>query len=102
MIEDYSVRRRALSGASTFRRVQSQALILDGKDNPMSRTMTNKTARNEKSSEPANVNKDHQAIEALAYQLWVLRGRPIGAPAVDWVRAEEELSNAMKSVRRAA
>jgi hypothetical protein len=66
----------------------------------MSRTMTNKIARNEKSSEPANVNTDHQAIEALAYQLWVLRGSPIGAPAVDWVRAEEELRNAMKSVRR--
>jgi hypothetical protein len=68
----------------------------------MSGTMTNEIASNGKSPEPANVNTDGQTIEALAYQLWILRGRPIGAPAVDWFRAEEELRNAMKSVPRAA
>ena len=82
-------------------RSEPVGLILNGKDNSMSQAMTNEIASTQKSSEPANVNGDHQAIEALAYQLWVLRGRPIGAPAVDWVPAEEELSNAMNSVRRA-
>ena len=68
----------------------------------MSGTMTNEIVRNGKSPEPANVDTAHQTIEALAYQLWILRGRPNGAPAVDWFRAEEELRNAMQSVSRAA
>jgi hypothetical protein len=30
-------------------------------------------------------------ISALAYELWIQRGRPLGSPEVDWFRAEEEL-----------
>jgi DUF2934 family protein len=32
-------------------------------------------------------------IEALAYQLWVERGCPVGSPEVDWWRAEDEMRN---------
>ncbi len=32
-----------------------------------------------------------KSIAALAYQLWLGRGCPIGSPEVDWLRAEEEL-----------
>lgn len=38
------------------------------------------------------------AIRELAYILWELRGRPSGAPEVDWYRAERELRNAYRSV----
>ena len=38
-------------------------------------------------SEPGNQG----AISALAYQLWVQRGCPLGSPEADWFRAEEEL-----------
>jgi len=39
-----------------------------------------------------NVEVDNQAdISALAYELWIERGCPIGSPEVDWFRAEEEL-----------
>jgi len=42
-------------------------------------------------------NPDHQTIEELAYQLWILRARPIGSPEVDWHRAEEELKACQQS-----
>ncbi len=32
-----------------------------------------------------------QSIAALAYQLWMERGCPIGSPEVDWFQAETEL-----------
>jgi hypothetical protein len=32
-----------------------------------------------------------EQIEKLAYRLWEERGRPLGSPDDDWVRAEEEL-----------
>lgn len=32
-----------------------------------------------------------QEVEALAYRLWEERGRPIGSPEEDWLRAEEML-----------
>lgn len=35
--------------------------------------------------------QDQAAIEALAYNLWLARGCPIGSPEVDWFHAEEEL-----------
>jgi hypothetical protein len=38
-------------------------------------------------SEPGN----QWEISALAYELWIQRGCPIGSPEVDWFRAEEEL-----------
>jgi hypothetical protein len=36
-------------------------------------------------------NEQHEQIEKLAYDLWVRRGRPLGSPDDDWVRAEQEL-----------
>jgi Protein of unknown function (DUF2934) len=38
-------------------------------------------------AEPGNEGK----ISALAYELWIQRGCPLGSPEVDWFRAEEEL-----------
>jgi hypothetical protein len=34
----------------------------------------------------------HQLTEKLAYEHWVLRGRPIGSPEEDWVAAERLLA----------
>jgi hypothetical protein len=45
---------------------------------------------------------EHQTIEALAYQLWVERGSPLGSPETDWLRAEEQLQTTSQSVCRAA
>ena len=43
-------------------------------------------------SQPAAVNGNgqpsHEAIALLAYALWEQRGRPVGSPEEDWVRAE--------------
>ncbi len=38
-------------------------------------------------SEPANQGE----ISALAYELWIQRGCPLGSPEVDWFRAREDL-----------
>jgi hypothetical protein len=54
------------------------------------------------SAEAITANPDQKEIEALAYQLWIQRGRPNGSPNVDWLRAEEELRKAHQSVARAA
>jgi len=37
--------------------------------------------------EPGNQGE----MSALAYELWIQRGCPLGSPEVDWFRAEEEL-----------
>jgi len=36
-------------------------------------------------------NEQHQQIQKRAYQLWEERGRPLGSPEEDWLRAEQEL-----------
>jgi len=33
----------------------------------------------------------HEAIARLAYAIWEGRGRPIGSPEQDWLRAEQTL-----------
>jgi hypothetical protein len=38
-------------------------------------------------AEPGN----QEEVSALAYELWIQRGCPLGSPEVDWFRAEEEL-----------
>jgi len=43
-------------------------------------------------SEPVN----QEEISALAYELWMQRGCPLGSPEVDWFRAEEELKTRKK------
>jgi Protein of unknown function (DUF2934) len=39
-------------------------------------------------------NSSHDEIAVRAYYLWEERGRPIGSPAEDWSRAENEISGA--------
>lgn len=34
-----------------------------------------------------------EEIAALAYELWLDRGCPLGSPEEDWLRAEQELNN---------
>lgn len=41
----------------------------------------------------------HEAIQQLAYILWEMRGRPEGDPALDWILAERELTNALNDGR---
>jgi hypothetical protein len=53
-------------------------------------------------TERTSVDPDPAQVEALAYQLWLDRGCPIGSDQDDWYRAEEQLRNDIKSVRRAA
>jgi hypothetical protein len=40
------------------------------------------------------VTLDEDVVREVAYQLWILRARPIGTPCVDWFRAEQELKDA--------
>ena len=40
---------------------------------------------------------DREAVEAMAYQLWLLRGSPIGSDHEDWYRAEAELKGKEES-----
>jgi hypothetical protein len=59
---------------------------------------TTKTAR----PQSTKVSVGHETIQELAYQLWVLRARPVGSPEVDWYRAEAELKDAMRTVNPAS
>jgi hypothetical protein len=43
-----------------------------------------------------------EAIAALAYQLWIERGCPLGTPEEDWFRAEEELKHRKPMAAKAA
>jgi len=38
-----------------------------------------------------NTQPDHEAIKALAHQLWAQRGKPIGSSEQDWFEAERQL-----------
>jgi hypothetical protein len=62
----------------------SRALKIDPKKSGMSHP-TDTTERN--ASEPVSEN----AVAALAYQIWLKRGCPIGSDQEDWFRAEEDL-----------
>jgi hypothetical protein len=39
----------------------------------------------------------HEQIEKLAYQLWEKRGRPLGSPDEDWLRAERHFIQGLDS-----
>ena len=45
---------------------------------------------------------DHEAVKAMAYQLWLERGCPLGSDDVDWYQAEAALRNTGQSSPRAA
>lgn len=47
---------------------------------------------------PAQTESRRENIEALAYQFWEERGRPIGSPEEDWFRAEAEVGSARVGV----
>jgi hypothetical protein len=53
------------------------------------------------SSATVAADPDRKSIEALAYELWLKRGCPVGSDQEDWFRAERELRNA-GSAQRAA
>ncbi|MCU1292047.1 MAG: hypothetical protein JWP08_897 [Bryobacterales bacterium] len=47
------------------------------------------------SMEPVQTESERfQTIQLAAYYLWQDRGRPFGAPEVDWFRAEEQVRSA--------
>ena len=70
--------------------------------NPMSRQIAEEINRAMRSTEPAATEPEPREIEALAYQLWLQRECPIGSDQHDWFRAEAQLRQGNKAVRRAA
>ena len=44
----------------------------------------------------------HEMVEAMAYQLWLERGCPIGSDQEDWYRAEADLKVTNRESQRAA
>jgi hypothetical protein len=64
----------------------------------MSRKATDKLSMVNRSEPPV----DPEMVEALAYQLWLQRGCPIGTDQEDWYRAEAELARANRAKLRAA
>lgn len=45
---------------------------------------------------------DRDTVEAMAYQLWLQRGCPIGSDQQDWYRAEADLKSTKHANQRAA
>ena len=45
---------------------------------------------------------DPETVEAMAYQLWLQRGCPIGSDQEDWYRAEAELKEKNPANQEAA
>jgi hypothetical protein len=64
----------------------------------MSRQSTHKINMVNRSEAPV----DPEAVEAMAYQLWLQRGCPIGSDQEDWYRAEAELRDMNRADPRAA
>jgi hypothetical protein len=48
------------------------------------------------------INPDYDAIGALAYELWIKRGCPIGSPEEDWFQAERLWARRGQSASTAA
>jgi len=64
----------------------------------MSRKATDKLSMVNRSGPPLAP----EMVEAMAYQLWLQRGCPIGTDQEDWYRAEAELTSASRAKLRAA
>jgi len=64
----------------------------------MSRRPTHKINMVDRSEAPVGP----ETIEAMAYQLWLQRGCPIGSDQEDWYRAEAELKDKNQTNPRAA
>ena len=63
----------------------------------MSKSTADESAANSGFAKASTTDPDHKVIAEVAYQLWILRARPIGSPEVDWYRAEQELKNTATS-----
>ena len=50
----------------------------------------------------ADAPVDPETVEAMAYQLWLQRGCPIGSDQEDWYRAEAELKDKNRANQQAA
>jgi hypothetical protein len=64
----------------------------------MSRQSTQEIKTTNRSEPPV----DREAVEAMAYQIWLERGSPIGSDQEDWYRAEAALKDRHQSNQRAA
>jgi hypothetical protein len=64
----------------------------------MSRKATHELNKVNRSEPPV----DHDMVEAMAYQLWLQRGCPVGSDQEDWYQAEAELTRANRAKVRAA
>lgn len=59
---------------------------------------TQKSVHNPRvAAETTPVQDIQTQTQALAYQLWLERGAPIGSPETDWHEAEERLDNKGKA-----
>ena len=67
----------------------------------MSRQSTNEI-KTVSRSEPSVAPVEHEAVEAMAYQIWLQRGCPIGSDQEDWYKAETELKTRSQTTQRAA
>ena len=59
-----------------------------------------KTSMGIGTTESGSVNLEQKLIEALAYQLWLARGCPVGDDQEDWFRAEEQLRDSVTREKR--
>ena len=61
----------------------------------MLKRQTTETLKKTASSAPATANLEQEPmVQALAYELWVQRGCPVGSDQEDWFEAERQLRTA--------
>jgi hypothetical protein len=53
--------------------------------------MSRRSARDVQGDQNPSARVDRDAVEAMAYQIWLRRGSPPGSDQEDWYRAEAEL-----------
>ena len=64
--------------------------------------MSRQTTQEIKMADRSDSSLNHETVEAMAYQIWLERGRPIGSDQEDWYRAEAELKGKSRVNQRAA
>jgi hypothetical protein len=67
----------------------AKAVATDGSTVPTKKIAAKKKAI--ATTEQVQIAASHHDIEALAYHLWVQRGREHGGDAQDWLTAEQQL-----------
>lgn len=58
----------------------------------MAETRTIRKTREPGRKNPSAKENGRSSIEALAYQLWLQRGAPLGSPEADWFEAEARMA----------